>query len=110
VAIFVHLYEMFVGVQPSVRLLRRFFILKATSQRPPLIGGYYFLHRTQGHACYIALISPSRWERWREDWELMQVDAHDLLTLPVGALTLDRAEWVKHLGLESGFDPMLDRI
>jgi hypothetical protein len=50
VAIFVHLYEMFMGVLPSVRLFQRFFILKATSQRPPLISGYYFQRRTQGHA------------------------------------------------------------
>jgi hypothetical protein len=35
-----HLWPM--GVQPSVRLFRCFFILKATSQRPLLIGGYYF--------------------------------------------------------------------
>jgi hypothetical protein len=42
VAIFIHLCEMFVGVQPSMWLFRRFFVLKAASQRPPLIGGYYF--------------------------------------------------------------------
>jgi hypothetical protein len=34
VAIFVHLCEMFVGVRPSVRLFRRFFVMKAASQRP----------------------------------------------------------------------------
>jgi hypothetical protein len=42
VAIFVHLCEMYVGVQPSVRLFRRFFVLKAVSPHPPLIGGHYF--------------------------------------------------------------------
>jgi hypothetical protein len=41
VAIFVHLCEMFMGVRPSVRLFRCFFVMKAASQRPPLIGGYY---------------------------------------------------------------------
>jgi hypothetical protein len=46
VAIFVHLCEIFVGVRPSVRLFRRFFVMKAASQRPPLIGGYYFACRT----------------------------------------------------------------
>jgi hypothetical protein len=30
--------------------------------------------------------------------------------LPVTAPTLDRTEWVKDLGLESRFDPVLDRI
>jgi hypothetical protein len=48
--------------------------------------------------------------RWREDWALVQVDVHDRLALPVGGPTLDRTEWGKHLGLEPGFDPVLDRI
>jgi hypothetical protein len=42
VAIFAHLCEMYVGVRPSMRLFWRFFVLKAASPRPPLIGGYYF--------------------------------------------------------------------
>jgi hypothetical protein len=42
VAIFVHLCEMYVGVRPSVRLFRCFFVLKAVSTHPPLIGGHYF--------------------------------------------------------------------
>jgi hypothetical protein len=71
VAIFVHLCEIFVEVRPSVRLFQRFFVLKAASQRLPLIGEYYFQCRTHGHACYIALVSPGRWERWREDWALV---------------------------------------
>jgi hypothetical protein len=71
VAIFVHLYEMYVGVQPSVRLFWRFFVLKALSPRMPLIGGYYFQHRTPGHASYIVPVSLGRWERWREDWALV---------------------------------------
>jgi hypothetical protein len=110
VAIFVHFCEMFVGVRPSVRLFRCFFVMKVTSQHPPLIGGYYFQHRTQGHARYIAPVSPSRWELWRDDWALALADVHDRLTLPVAAPTLDGAEWVKDPGLESGFDPVLDRI
>jgi hypothetical protein len=48
VAIFIHLYEMYVGggVRPSVWLFRCFFVLKVASPRPPLIGGYYFQRRT----------------------------------------------------------------
>jgi hypothetical protein len=110
VAVFVHLCEMFVGVRPSVLLFRRFFVMKAASQRPPLIGGYYFTHRMQGPSRYIAPVSPGRWERWREDWALVQADAHDRLVIPAAAPTLDRAEWGKDPGLESGFDPVLDRI
>jgi hypothetical protein len=110
VAIFVHLYELYVGVWPSVRLFRRFFVLKAVGTRPPLIGGHYFQCRTSGHARYIAPISPGRWERWREDWALVQADVHDRLALPVGGPTLDRTEWGKDPGPEPGFDPVLDRI
>jgi hypothetical protein len=67
VAIFVHLCKMYVGVRPSVRLFRRFFMLKAASTRPPLIGVHYFQRWTPGHARYIAPVSPGRWQRWRED-------------------------------------------
>jgi hypothetical protein len=63
VANFVHLCEMFVGVRPSVRLFQHFLIMKDASQHPPLIGGYYFQHWTQGHAHYITPVSPGRWER-----------------------------------------------
>jgi hypothetical protein len=81
VAIFVHLCEMYVGVRPSVRLFRRFLVLKAASPRPSLIGGHYFQRQTPGHACYITPVSPGRWERWREDWALVQADVHDWLAL-----------------------------
>jgi hypothetical protein len=110
VAIFVHLCEMYVGVRPSVRLFWHFFMLKAAITRPPLIGGHYFQCRTPGHARYITPISPCRWERWREDWVLVQADVHDRLTLPVDGPTLDHTEWGKDPGLELGFDPVLDRI
>jgi hypothetical protein len=40
----------------------------------------------------------------------VQADAHDRLALPAGAPTLDRTERVKDPGLESGFNPVLDRI
>jgi hypothetical protein len=61
-AIFVHLCEMYVGVRPSVQLFQRFFLLKAMSPSPPLIGGYYFQRWTQGHTHYIVPISPGGWE------------------------------------------------
>jgi hypothetical protein len=99
-----------VGVRPSVRLFQCFFMLKAASPRPPLIGSYYFQRRMQGHTRYIMPISSGRWERWREDWALVQVDAHDRLALPIGSLTLDRTEWGKDPGLESGFSPVLELI
>jgi hypothetical protein len=110
VAIFVHLYEMYVGKRPSVRLFRCFFVLKVVSTRSLLIGGHYFQRRTPGHARYITPVSPGRWERWREDWALVQADVHEWLALPIGGPTLDRTEWGKDLGLEPDVDPVLDRI
>jgi hypothetical protein len=85
-------------------------VLKATSSRPLLIDSHYFQHRTLGHARYITPVSPGRWERWREGWALVQADVHDRLTLPFGGPTLDRTDWGKDPGLESGFDPVLHRI
>jgi hypothetical protein len=58
VAIFVHLCEMYMGVHPSVRLFWHFFVLKAMSPRPPLIGDHYFQRQTPGHARYITPVSP----------------------------------------------------
>jgi hypothetical protein len=110
VAIFVHLYEMFMGVRPSVRLFRRFSVLKAVSPCPLLISGHYFQCQTPGHTHYITPISPGRWEQWREDWALVQADVHDRLALPIGGLTLDRTDSEKDTDLELGFDPVLDRI
>jgi hypothetical protein len=110
VAIFIHLCEMYVGVRPSVWLFRRFFVLKAASPRLPLIDSHYFQRWTLGHARYITPVSPGRWERWREGWALVQADVHDRLTLPFGGPTLDRTDWGKDPGLESGFDPVLHRI
>jgi hypothetical protein len=42
VVIFTHFCEMFVGVQPSVRLFRRFHVLRPVNRQPPHLGGYYF--------------------------------------------------------------------
>jgi hypothetical protein len=40
----------------------------------------------------------------------VQADAHYRLVIPTAVPTLDRAEWGRDPGLESGFDPVLDRI
>jgi hypothetical protein len=108
--IFIHLCKVYVGVRSSVRLFLCFLVLKVASPYLPLIDDHYFQRRTPGHARYIAPVSPSRWERWRQDWALVQVDVHDWLALLVDSPTLDRTEWGKDPGLEPGFDPVLDRI
>jgi hypothetical protein len=104
VAIFIHLCEMYVGVRPPVWLFWCFFVLKAVSTHPPLIDGHYFQRRTPDHVRYIALVSLGRWERWREDWALVQVDVHDRLAVPIGGPILDRNEWGKDPSLEPRMD------
>jgi hypothetical protein len=42
VAVFTHFYEMFVGMQPSVRLFRWFHVLRLVNKQPSHLGGYYF--------------------------------------------------------------------
>jgi hypothetical protein len=39
----------------------------------------------KGSSKYITALRPDRWERWREDWVLVQINAHERLTLPTTA-------------------------
>jgi hypothetical protein len=55
-------------------------------------------------------VSPGRWERWREDWALVQADVHDWLALLVDGPTLNHTERGKDHGLELGFNLVLDQI
>jgi hypothetical protein len=87
VMIFAHFCEMFVGVRPSVRLFWWFHVLCPRNRQPPRLGSYYFQHRMKSPSKYLAALSPSRWEHWREDWVLGQADAHEQLTLTTAALT-----------------------
>ena len=41
-SIFVHLYEMFVGVRPCVILFRYFFVLVKSGKSKDEVGAYYF--------------------------------------------------------------------
>jgi hypothetical protein len=61
-AIFVHLYEMYVGVQLLVRLFRLFHMLRSSGKRSSPISGYYFQHRTMGPAVYITALIPGKWD------------------------------------------------
>jgi hypothetical protein len=42
VVIFIHLYEMYVGMRPSMRLFWLFHMLLSSEKRASPIGGYYF--------------------------------------------------------------------
>jgi hypothetical protein len=93
VTVFIHLCKMFVGVWPSVRLIRRFHVLHLVCKQLPRISGYYFQQRTKGPSRYIATLTPSRWDHWSEVWVLMQIEAHERLVLPTAAPTAPHADW-----------------
>jgi hypothetical protein len=42
VAIFIHFYEMFICVRPSVRLFQHFHVLQSSGRSPTHLGAYYF--------------------------------------------------------------------
>jgi hypothetical protein len=110
VAIFAHFCEMFVAVRPSVRLFRWFHVLRLVNRQPPSLDGYYFQHQMKGSSKYLAALSPDRWERWREDWVLVQAEAHEQLTLPTAAPMPPRVDWEQDPGLELAYNPVLGRI
>jgi hypothetical protein len=110
VVIFAHFCEMFVGVRPSVRLFWWFHVLRPRNRQPPRLGSYYFQHRMKSPSKYLAALSPSRWEHWREDWVLGQADAHEQLTLTTAALMTPRIDWEQDPGLELAYNPVLGRI
>jgi hypothetical protein len=63
VAIFFHLYEMYMGVHLSVHLFRLFHVLCSSRKRVSPISGYYFQHWTKGPDVYITALSPNKWDR-----------------------------------------------
>jgi hypothetical protein len=86
VVIFIHLYEMYVGVQPSVHLFRLFHVVRSSGKRASPIGSYYFQHKTMGPAVYITALTLGKWDRWMDDWVIMQAEVHDRLELLIAAL------------------------
>jgi hypothetical protein len=55
-------------------------------------------------------LSPGKWDRWREDWVIAQMNFHDRLELPIGASIGKRDLWEKVPDLQCEYDPMLKRI
>jgi hypothetical protein len=72
VAIFMHLYEMYVGVRQSMRLFRLYHALRSIGRDMGPISGFYFQHKVKSPAPYIIAISPNKWECWRLEWVVMQ--------------------------------------
>jgi hypothetical protein len=74
------------------------------------IGGYYFQHRTKGPAVYIIAITLGKWDRWRDDWVIMQAEVHDRLELMTTAAMGRHSGWERVPNLQSSYRPMLKRI
>jgi hypothetical protein len=60
-------------------------VLCSFKKRVSPIDGYYFQHRTKGPTVYITARTPDKWDRWRDDWVIIQIEVHDRLELPTTA-------------------------
>jgi hypothetical protein len=80
------------------------------SKHSPCIGGYYFQQWTRGPSKYIASLISGRWDHWREDWVLMQTEAHDRQVLLTTTPMAPRAVWEQDPNLQLDYDPILARI
>jgi hypothetical protein len=109
-AIFVHLFEMFVGVAPCTSLFRYFFVLVKSGKTRDHIGAYYFQTRPDPAIVYIPTFGGARWESWRSDWVIASTEANNRLILPSVGPALDRKQWRTKPSLSPEFLPILDRI
>jgi hypothetical protein len=109
-AIFVHLYEMFVGVAPCTSLFRHFFVLVKSGKTRDHIGAYYFQMRPNPAVVYIPTLGGARWENWRNDWVIASAEANERLVLPSDGPTLNRKLWRTKPSLAPEFLLVLDRI
>ena len=66
-AIFAHLCENFVGVNPSTALFRHFFIPRA-ERGEPLSGGVAWISRTGKKDSYLKGELRGKWDDWRSEW------------------------------------------
>jgi hypothetical protein len=108
--IFVHLYEMFMGVHPCTSLFRHFFVLVKSGKGRDAIGAYYFQTRPDPSINYIPTLAGVRWEEWRSDWVIASTEANDRLSLPTNGPCLDRKQWRAKPSLSPEFRPILDGI
>jgi hypothetical protein len=109
-AIFVHLCEMFVGVDPCTSLFRHFFVLVKSRKAKDHLGTYYFQTRPDSVVAYISTFGCARWENWRDDWVIARAEANDRLVLPSNGPALDRKHWRTKPSLSLELLPVVDRI
>jgi hypothetical protein len=85
-------------------------VLHPVNRQPPHLGGYYFQNQMKGSLKYLTTLSPSRWEHWREDWLLVQADAHEQLKLPTVTSMPPRVDWEQDPSMKMAYYPVLNRI
>jgi hypothetical protein len=113
VAIFVHLCEGFVGVEPCVRVFRYYYQLRFNARGADVIGGAYFQRRGSLKTPYLKSISSGKWEDWPKRWILVRTGQRlaELELLPTSGLSLGFVQGVnKPPSLEREFKPVLKRI
>jgi hypothetical protein len=91
-AIFIHFCEMFICVRPSGSLFWLFHMLSWSQKGSGLIDAYYFQLQAKGPITYITPISPGKWDRWRDDWVIIQTNVHDCLVLQTESPTAKRSD------------------
>jgi hypothetical protein len=85
-------------------------VLCPVNRQPPHLDDYYFQHQTKGPLKYIVVLNPGRWGHLREDWVLVQIDAHERLMLSTATPMAPRIDKEQDPGLEPVFNPVLGRI
>jgi hypothetical protein len=109
-AIFIHLYEMFVGVAPCTSLFRHLFVLVKSRKARDHLRAHYFQTRPDSAVAYISTFDGARWENWCVDWVIASTEANDRLVLPSDGPALDRKQWRTKPSLAPEFLPIVDRI
>jgi hypothetical protein len=101
---------MFMGVPPCTSFFRHFFVLVKSRKAKDHLGAYYFQTRSDSAVAYIPTLGGARWENWRNDWVIANVEANDRLVLPSNGPALDQKQWRAKPSLAPKFLLVLDRI
>jgi hypothetical protein len=72
-----------------VHLFKLYHVLRSAGRDVGPIGGFYFQHRVKGPGPYIATVTPSKWDCWRQEWVVMQGEVHYKLVLLTVVLSND---------------------
>jgi hypothetical protein len=85
-------------------------MLRWSGKGSGLINAYYFLLRAKGPIAYIMPVGPGKWDRWREDWVIIQADVHDHLVLPTESTIARHSNWEEVLMLHRAYEPVIERM